>query len=237
MMRFCLTAALVLCASTAHADRKTTKQTLDSGGQPRTYYLYVPDNPQQRPLPVLVLLHGSGRDGKSLVDPWQPLASKEGIILAGPDSRSGQGWGMRDDGPEFLRDLVETVKRVYPVDRNRIYLFGHSAGAIHALSMALLESEYFAAVAVHAGVVAQHAAPYMERATRKTPIRMWVGTKDKLFPLEPVRATRDALNNHGFNVELVEIKGHTHWYYDRAAKINKEVWSFLQQHQLGSESR
>ena len=203
MMRFCTTVALVLCAATAQADRKTTRQTLDSGGQQRSYYLYVPENPQQRPLPVIVLLHGSGRDGRSLVDPWQPLAKKEGIILAGPDSRSGRGWGMRDDGPEFLRDLVETLKRAYAVDPSRIYLFGHSAGAIHALSMAVLESEYFAAVAAHAGVLPQHATPYVDRATRKTPIRMWVGTNDDLFPLEPVRATRDTLNSHGFNVELV----------------------------------
>jgi poly(3-hydroxybutyrate) depolymerase len=237
MMRLWITAALVLCATTAHADRKAIKQTLESGGEQRTYHLYVPENPQQRPRPLIVLLHGSGRDGRSLVDPWQPVAKKEGIILAGPESRSGQGWGMRHDGPQLLIDLVETLKRAYAVDPKRVYLFGHSAGAIHALAMAVLRSEYFAAVAVHAGVLPEHAAPFIERAPRKTPIRMWVGTKDKLFPLEPVRASRDALNSQGFSVDLVEIKGHTHWYYDRASKINTEVWSFLQLHQLAEDPR
>jgi hypothetical protein len=47
-----------------------------------------------------------------------------------------------------------------------------------------------------------------------------------------VRATRVALNNRGFGAELTEIKGHTHDYYGRASEINKEVWSFLQQHHL-----
>lgn len=231
--RLWVSVVLIVGATTAYAERKPTKQTLESRGQQRTYYLYVPENPEQRPLPVVVLLHGSGRDGKSLVDPWQPLAKKEGIILAAPDSRSGQGWNVREDGPDFLRDVVETVKRAYAVDAHRIYLFGHSAGAIHALSMAMLQSEYFAAVAAHAGVLAQHATPYMENATRKTPIRIWVGTNDKQFPLEPVRETRDRLNSNGFTVELIEIKGHTHWYYDRAPKINKEVWEFFKLHQLG----
>ena len=34
-----------------------------------------------------------------------------------------------------------------------MYLFGHSAGAGQALYLSLLESEYFAATAVHAGAL------------------------------------------------------------------------------------
>ena len=37
---------------------------------------------------LLVLLHGSGRDGRSLLDQWQSLAKKEGIILLGLESFS-----------------------------------------------------------------------------------------------------------------------------------------------------
>jgi hypothetical protein len=29
---------------------------------------------------VILLLHGSGHDGKSLIDPWLPLAKSEGIV-------------------------------------------------------------------------------------------------------------------------------------------------------------
>ncbi len=36
----------------------------------------------------------------------------------------------------------------------------------------------------------------------------------------------------GIPVELVEIKGHDHWYYTRAAKINQDVWEFLSRHRL-----
>ena len=59
-----------------------------------------------------------------------------------------------------------------------------------------------------------------------------VGTKDTFFPLPAVRATRDALGAKGIPVELVEIKGHDHWYYTRAPKINQEVWEFLNRHRL-----
>ena len=46
------------------------------------------------------------------------------------------------------------------------------------------------------------------------------------------RATRDALNARGFSSELTEIKGHTHWYYDRAPDINRSAWDFLKKYEL-----
>jgi len=51
---------------------------------------------------------------------------------------------------------------------------------------------------------------------------------DDPFVLKSVRATRDGLNQHGFNAELTEINGHTHNYYGRSSEINKAVWAFLQ---------
>jgi hypothetical protein len=52
-----------------------------------------------------------------------------------------------------------------------------------------------------------------------------------------VRATRDALKAEGFEPQMTEIKGHTHWYYDRAPEINKQVWAFLRQHTLTGEPK
>jgi hypothetical protein len=66
---------------------------------------------------------------------------------------------------------------------------------------------------------------------------MWVGTNDALFPLKVIRATRDALKDGGFSPELTEISGHTHWYYDRAADINKKAWAFLRAHPLSAEPK
>jgi poly(3-hydroxybutyrate) depolymerase len=236
LMTFCV-ATLLISVSAIAAD-KMTKETFGSGGRTRTYYLLVPEAAKKAaPAPLLVLLHGSGRDGRSLLEKWEPLAKKEGIILVGPDSLSRDSWGVPDDGPDFLYDLIEMLKVQLDIDPRRVYLFGHSAGAGHALLMALLESEYLAAVAVHAGAMNQSMVPAIERATRKTPIGIWVGTNDALFPLKVVRATRDALKAQGFAPELTEISGHTHWYYDRAPEINRSAWAFLRQHVLAGEPK
>ena len=231
-----LTLVLTVCLGSAAA-AKTTKESVTSGGVSRPYYLTVPDKPPSSPMPLIVLLHGSGRDGKSLLTYWEKLADKEAIVLVGAEATVREGWGMRDDGPQFLYDLVESVKAQRSIDPKRVYLFGHSAGAIHALAMAVLESEYFAAVAVHAGILDAPYTPFIERAPRKTPIGIWVGTRDPLFPVEAVRRTRDELSANGFKVQLTEIPGHTHRYYDRGAEINKEAWAFLKEHALPGEPK
>jgi poly(3-hydroxybutyrate) depolymerase len=212
---------------------KVTKESIVSEGKKRTYYLFVPENlSASKPLPLLVLLHGSNHNGLSLMDKWKGLAEKEEIILAGPDSSNSAGWATPVDGPDFLRDLVEDLKAKYPVNPRRVYLFGHSAGAGHAIFMSLYESLYFAATAIHAGALPQAAYERIDLAKRKIPLAIWAWTIDSLVPLLAVRATRDAMNAHGFAVELTEIAGHDHWYYDMAPKINKEAWEFLKKYEL-----
>jgi poly(3-hydroxybutyrate) depolymerase len=234
MMRLLICGLALFVSVSASAAEQVTRETFGSGGRTRTYYLFIPDSAKASP-PLIVLLHGSGRNGKSLIEPWRPLARKEGIALAAPDATTPEGWRVPEDGPDFLHDLVELVVFQKGIDPRRVYLFGHSAGAGHALAMAVMESQYFAAVTAHAGTLQESLLPIMERAARKTPIAIWVGTDDALFPLPAVRATRDALKASGFDAKLTELAAHTHDYYGRAPYINEQVWTFLRQHVLPAE--
>jgi poly(3-hydroxybutyrate) depolymerase len=230
-----LIAILLLVPITSQAKDEITKELITSQGKTRAYYLYVPSTIRAAsPAPLVVTLHGSGRTGISLVEKWKDLAKKEGIIIAGPDSQNTRGWGSPQDGPDYLHDLVEALKAKYPVNPRRVYLFGHSAGAAFALQMSLLESQYFAATAIHAGAL-QTGDEIIAMAKRKIPISIQVGDSDQFFPLKVVRATRDALNAVGFSVELIELPGHDHWYYDLAPKINARAWEFLEKHELEND--
>src|SRR5258707_546235 len=82
----------------------------------------------------------------------------------------------------FLHDLISELQTKYPIDEHRIYLFGHSGGASFALYMALYESEYFAATAIHAGALRKDDDVIVARAKRKIPIQIAVGTVDRSFP-------------------------------------------------------
>jgi predicted peptidase len=230
--------AIIFTVSPVFAKDDITKELMTSAGKTRVYYLYVPSTlTADTKAPLIVMLHGSNRTGVNLVEKWKDLAKKEGIILAGPDATDLRGWGSPQDGPDFLRDLVEDLKAKQPVNPKRVYLFGHSAGASFALEMSLMESQYFAATAIHAGSLPKDDFELIEPAKRKIPISIQVGENDEYFPVEVVRKTRDALKAAGFTVELTEIKNHDHWYYDQAAKFNQTAWDFLKKFELDAEPK
>jgi poly(3-hydroxybutyrate) depolymerase len=232
----------VLCPLAARAEPgKISKESFTSEGKKRAYYLYVPKAVAgaKAAAPLLVTLHGSGRDGRILVEHWKDVADRDGFILAGPDSTSAGspsgGWLLGVDGPDFLRDVVEDVKTKYAVNQRRVYLFGHSAGGGFAIYMAVTESEYFAAVFVHAGAIPEEGRTAFDKVKRKIPVGIVVGTADPFFPVEAVRSTRDALKAKGIEGPLTEIKGHTHDYYGRSKEVNKLAWDFLRDKELDAE--
>ena len=227
---------LLLIAPVVFAKDDIIKELMKSGGETRVYYLYVPSSIQpSTTVPLVVMLHGSTRTGSSLVEKWKDLAKKEGFIIAGPDATNLKGWQAPQDGPEFLHDLVEELKTKYPVNPRQVYLFGHSAGATFALEISLLESQYFAATAVHAGALMEDDKSWVELAKRKIPLFIQVGEYDEYFPVKVVRETRDLLKTSGFPIELTEIKDHDHWYYDKALKINQVAWDFLKKYTLEAD--
>jgi hypothetical protein len=172
------------------------------------------------------------------MEKWKELASREGIIIAGPDSRDSQGWSIPGDGPGFIHELIEALRAKHPINPRRVYLFGHSAGAVFALNLSMMESEYFAAAAVHAGSWRTEREFFVrDYAKRKTPLAIVVGDRDAFFPLPSVKATEAALKERGFSVEVKVMKGHDHWYYDLAPQINRDAWDFLKRHELNENPR
>ena len=187
---------------------------------------------------MLVTLHGSSRDGSSLIDPWKKLATDAGIVLAGPDALNSQTWTTPADGPVFLRDVVESVKARLTIDSKRVYLFGHLGGGGFAIMNALFEPNFFAAVAVHAGAlpVPQQFTPFRP-ATRRVPIAIWVGDRDPFFPMSAVKPTVDFLQTNGFPGQFSVLLNHDHNYYGLADKVNKEAWLFLESKALENDPK
>jgi predicted esterase len=221
----------------ASSKSKITKQTIEFAGKKRVYFLYVPDNVASKP-PLILTLHGSDRDGLSLVEKWKDIADQEGFILAGPNAMDSAQWSAADDSADFLREIVEQLKAKYSIDPKRVFLFGHSAGAVYALNLSMSQSEYFAATAVHAGSWrSNEELDYVRLAKRKTPIAIFVGDVDQYFPLDSVKKTEELLKSNQFPIEVTVMKGHDHWYYDLAPEINRNAWAFLKQHSLNAEPK
>jgi poly(3-hydroxybutyrate) depolymerase len=238
LFAFFTLAFLLLFFGKGFAKDDIAKNELTSEGKKRSYYLFIPKSvTKDKTTPLLVLLHGSGRNGRILIEHWQKLAEKEGIILAGPDAQDSASWSIPKDGPEFIYNLVEELKSKHAVDSRRVYLFGHSAGAVFGLFMSVLESNYFAAGAVSAGALKKANYTFLDEAERKIPIALFVGTKDPLFPVAEVRKTRDAFAERKFTVELTEVPNLDHNYYSKSSEINEKAWSFLKKYQLDNNQK
>ena len=228
-------ASLIASVLLPAASQKAASRTLEFNGHKRVYQLLMPAQAAAGPVPLIVLLHGYGGNGQRLLSPWQDFAREQGIALVAPNARDA-GWAiLQGDGPDFFQALIEAVKKDVTIDVRRVYLFGHSSGGHQALALGPLESEYFAAVAVHAGVLNPSERKFLEQARRKIPIAMWHGSADDIVPLRMGRDTRDLFKSLEFPVTLNEIETHTHDYYSRSARINAEVWAFFKGHALTAD--
>jgi dienelactone hydrolase len=177
-----------------------------------------------------MLLHGAGDRAGNMVDAWKRFAEKQKIVLLAPELPRDPKF--EDAAPRVFRCVVEDARHFVGIDAQRVDLFGNSMGGYLAFDGAMFESQYFAAVAVHANRIAEDYVGIVDRAQCKTPIAIYIGDRDQFFSVESVRKTRDLLVKSGFPVHYVELPNHDHNYYARADEINADAWKFLKENRL-----
>lgn len=195
-------------------------------GVERSYVLHVPPNASGA-IPLLVALHGSGQPATTMATLWEATADANGFAVVAPQSIDPMRWQGLDDGPGFLHAVIDDVAKQINIDRRRMYLFGHSAGAHFALMVAIVESEYFAAAAVHAGALDGSNRYGLPEARRRIPTALWSGRDDRIVPIDAVRKTVTFLRDKRVTAQLHELRGHDHQYQRVAATINPQIWRFL----------
>lgn len=133
----------------------------------RAYKLYVPARCDgTRAVPLVVMLHGCKQDPDDFargtrLNRW---ADEQGFIVAWP-AQSGSANGSNcwrwfepqeqvrgGSEPSIIAGIVDEVCAGHPVDRDRVYVAGLSAGAAMALILAETWPQTFAAVAAHSGL-------------------------------------------------------------------------------------
>ena len=169
----------------------------------RAAQLYVPAGlDTTRPAPLLVLLHGAGRDATEWTSPAAAtgLLDQFGTLLLAPSS-SGGTWSDRVDV-----GLVDRALRVAfdaaLVDPARLGIGGFSDGASFGLSLGLANGDLFPhSLAFSPG--------YLVSFARVGRPRVFVshGRADAVLPFAGAAAIVESLRRASYPVEFVEFDG------------------------------
>ena len=166
-------------------------------GLKRTYHVYLP-NSQDKPLPLVFLLHGGGGSAKAMEkltqEGFNALAEKEGFIVVYPeavekhwnDGRALQRWlSQREkiDDIGFLSALIEHLSREHRIDKRRIYATGISNGGLMSYRLACELTYQIAAIAAVASSMGENLSLSCS-PSRPISVLIINGIEDPLVPWE-----------------------------------------------------
>lgn len=197
-------------------------------GPGRSGRYYLPAGYDEKPLPLLVVLHGTNGTARDMIDVFRAAAKERSFAVLAPESRAVDGgfsWAAADQAEGLERDLqhilacVRKMKETTKVeiDAKKILLAGYSGGAAIA-TYAATRDPMFAAFAV------LHGTTFAEPIGSHRP-RGWFsgGDSDTLQPLDHVRRAADGFRERASDAQ-VEFRmysgGHTMTTDERREVIN-----------------
>jgi polyhydroxybutyrate depolymerase len=167
----------------------TVEATLESGGLPRSYRVYVPTEAGSGPLPLVLAFHGLGGSGIQLerATGLTEVAEREKFAVVYPDGYGApRSWRIRGTSEifpsevndvQFVDDLLEALSRDLCFDESRVYATGHSNGAFMSSVLACERPDTFAAIAPVAGLFYPAA-----RCDELVPTLAFHSTDDRVVP-------------------------------------------------------
>jgi poly(3-hydroxybutyrate) depolymerase len=197
----------------------------EAAGEIMPYRVYVPTKYDARtPTPLVIALHGLGATEDSFFDAYSQLppklAEQHGFLMAAPLGFRVDGfYGSRviagtDPAAARLSDLSEQdvmnvlarMRKDYNVDTDRIYLIGHSMGAIGTWALAAKYPDVWAALGPFSGV----GAPASVARMRHIPQIVVHGDADPTVNVSGSRTMVAEMKKLGVDVTYIEVPGGNH---------------------------
>jgi predicted peptidase len=189
------------------------------------YRVYVPKAySSSRPAPLVIALHGLGGTEDSFFDQYQrqpvQLAEKHGFLMAAPLGYRVDGFygsrimgggdvAVQRRGEYSEKDVLEVLRLMkanYNVDESRIYLMGHSMGAIGTWVLGAKYPQTWAALVAFAGT----GSPALAEQMRSIPQFIVHGDDDPTVNVSGSRTMSAALKKAGADVTYIEVAGGGH---------------------------
>ena len=198
---------------------------LEAANEVMPYRVYVPTGYNgTRAYPLIVALHGLGANEDSFMDSYArtvpTLAEQRGYIVVAPLGFRVDGfYGFNvfsDTSPGDRRrlelserdvmDVLSRARKDYRIDESRIYLMGHSMGAIGTWAIGAKYPEIWAALAPFSGL---GNAATMERM-KHIPQIVVHGDADPTVNVSGSRNMVAAMKTHNVDHVYIEVPGGNH---------------------------
>jgi poly(3-hydroxybutyrate) depolymerase len=196
---------------------------LEAAGEIMPYRVFVPKSYNgSAPVPLVIALHGLGGDEDGWMDRYDrklpELAEKYGYIAVSPLGYRPDGFygysyqsdaGSRRKQEFSEQDVMLVLARVrqhYKVDDSRIYLMGHSMGAIGTWFLGAKHAEIWAALGTIAGV----GSPQSVAQMRHIPQFVVHGDADPTVNVNGSRAMVAEMKKLGVDHVYIEVPGGNH---------------------------
>lgn len=150
-----------------------SERALDVDGTEREYLLRIPrgfKKSDKKRAPLVVMLHGRTSNGNRAASSyygWSKLADKEGFVavfptaLGTPTSWQAAFTGKPTVDTKFLAKLIDTVVAELLLDKDRVFMTGHSSGGFMSYSFAAMHADKVAAIGPVAGLNIGRTKPKM----------------------------------------------------------------------------
>jgi poly(hydroxyalkanoate) depolymerase family esterase len=141
-------------------------RTFANAAGSRTYKVYAPSGGGEKPLPVVVMLHGCTQDPDDFAagTRMNEIAEEQKFLVVYPCQPKSanlqkcwnwfQAGDQRREGgePSLIAGIAREVVASFGADASRVYVAGLSAGGAAAAILAATHPDVFAAVGVHSGL-------------------------------------------------------------------------------------
>jgi len=174
------------------------------------------------PAPLIVMFHGKGQPANEVLGEWRRAAARRKVLVLAPSSRSFT-WNV-DNGPggpdaQFVDRALQAVFDRFNVDPKHIASAGFSDGGTYALSLGLVNGDFFSDLLAFAPIM------YNAPTSTGTPrIFMSNGNKDPGAVFTNTTSMARQLRGDGYDVAMHEFNG-GHWVDEDG--IKKAMARFL----------
>jgi predicted esterase len=177
------------------------------------YVLFVPKNIFSLTFaPVLISIPAVGIKAQQDVNHWLPSAQRKDFVILDVDVDYAHIASTSDVDALYLKimNIIDSLAKRYPVNKDKLYLAGTSAGGMLAIAFALRYPEKFKAIGVASGAVLRFGAENQLANAKGLRFFMTHGTKDTIIPINMFETTRTILEKNGAKIKYVVYPGDGH---------------------------